>query len=83
MARDVKAGGPTLMNMPGLMLGEGSPNCKSLRIYCTYMRNATSMPSPCAVRPPTMTDMACVGDMDLAPELDIVPHNMNGKIGRI
>ena len=30
-----------------------------------------------------MTDMACVGDMNLAPELEIVPHNMNGKIGRI
>jgi hypothetical protein len=50
-ASPVKEGGPTAMNMPGLVSGRGRPLVMRQRMYGPYMKLAIIMPKPWNVMP--------------------------------
>ncbi len=45
-ARAVKDGGPTVINIPGLVFGPGRPDVIRRAIYGPYMKVAVNIPNP-------------------------------------
>ena len=76
-------GGPTAMNIPGLVLGLGRPLVVSRPRYTPYIYVAMRIPSPWKVMPAIKIGRAFSAGCEETISDAKVPHNIAGNTGKI